>query len=74
MGSYREDEEYRKRCDELHLKALDTDSPYYLDPQTGLRVSTAVALLQRGYCCNLKCRHCPYGNPKVYEKYLMRFK
>jgi len=30
---------------------------YYED---GLVVFTGVYLLERGYCCGSKCRHCPY--------------
>ena len=33
---------------------------YYLE--NGLFVFTAKYLLNRGYCCNSGCRHCPYGN------------
>ena len=32
---------------------------YYLDG--GLLVLTESYLLRRGYCCNSRCRHCPYG-------------
>ena len=33
---------------------------YYLE--NGRYVFTAAYHLKRGYCCNSKCRHCPYGN------------
>lgn len=33
---------------------------YYIDPDTGSLVWTTEALLARGYCCNHRCRHCPY--------------
>jgi hypothetical protein len=33
---------------------------YYIDEQ-GLWVFTAKFLLERGYCCQNGCRHCPYG-------------
>jgi hypothetical protein len=33
---------------------------YYLE--AGKFVFTANYHLKRGYCCNSKCRHCPYGN------------
>ena len=33
---------------------------YYLE--AGKFVFTATYHLKRGYCCNSKCRHCPYGN------------
>jgi Family of unknown function (DUF5522) len=32
---------------------------YYLDG--GKFVFTAAYHRKRGYCCNSKCRHCPYG-------------
>ncbi len=33
---------------------------YYLEG--GKFVFTSEYHLKRGYCCNSKCRHCPYGN------------
>jgi hypothetical protein len=33
---------------------------YYLED--GKYVFTAQYHLERGYCCNSKCRHCPYGS------------
>ncbi len=32
---------------------------YYIE--NGLFVFTARYLLNRGYCCESGCRHCPYG-------------
>lgn len=32
---------------------------YYVED--GKFVFTAAYHLKRGYCCNSKCRHCPYG-------------
>lgn len=32
-----------------------------LDPDTGLYVMTAAAHEKRGYCCNSRCRHCPFN-------------
>ena len=32
---------------------------YYMD--SGKFVFTATYHRKRGYCCNSKCRHCPYG-------------
>lgn len=41
------------------VKGLD----YYLE---GTKfVFTAAYHLKRGYCCNSKCRHCPYGGRAV---------
>jgi hypothetical protein len=33
---------------------------YYIDPETGRVVLTRDYLLRRGYCCNHRCRECPY--------------
>lgn len=33
---------------------------YYIDG--GKFVFTSTYHLRRGYCCNSKCRHCPYGS------------
>ena len=33
---------------------------YYIDPETGRIILTEEYLLKRGYCCNSRCRHCPY--------------
>lgn len=30
--------------------------------EDGKWVFTTAYHLKRGYCCNSKCRHCPYGN------------
>jgi hypothetical protein len=32
---------------------------YYLE--RGKFVFTSIYHLKRGYCCNSRCRHCPYG-------------
>ena len=34
--------------------------PTYTDPATGLEVMTATTLADRGWCCDLGCRHCPF--------------
>ncbi|MBS3093626.1 hypothetical protein J4456_03555 [Candidatus Pacearchaeota archaeon] len=33
---------------------------FYFNEQ-GLMVFTEKYLLKRGYCCESRCRHCPYG-------------
>ncbi len=43
-----------------HARALASGSPTYRDPITGYRVLTARTLADRGTCCGLGCRHCPY--------------
>jgi hypothetical protein len=35
--------------------------------ENGLMVLTRRYLLNRGYCCNNKCRHCPYGDEPPLE-------
>ncbi len=35
---------------------------YYLED--GRLVFTERYHLRRGYCCNSRCRHCPYGNAR----------
>ena len=37
----------------------------YLDPTTGLFVFTRDHLVQRGWCCGNRCRHCPYDHVNV---------
>jgi hypothetical protein len=47
---------------------LEEGIDWYRDPETGLEVWTRKFLLDRGYCCNGGCRHCPYddaGRPIV---------
>ena len=51
------------RADEAlaaHEAALRAGEPTYRDPITGYRVLTAATLADRGTCCGLGCRHCPY--------------
>ena len=51
------------RADEAlaaHAAALAGGESTYRDPVTGYRVLTARALADRGTCCGLGCRHCPY--------------
>lgn len=43
-----------------HAAALAAGTPTYVDPATGYRVLTAAFLADRGTCCSLGCRHCPY--------------
>jgi hypothetical protein len=39
---------------------LEEGVDWYRDPETGLDVWTRKFLLDRGFCCNGGCRHCPY--------------
>lgn len=43
-----------------HAAALAAGQATYRDPISGYRVLTAAALAERGACCGLGCRHCPY--------------
>jgi hypothetical protein len=43
-----------------HEEAMRKGGPRYRDPITGLWVMTARTLWERGFCCELGCRHCPY--------------
>ncbi|MBL8901064.1 MAG: hypothetical protein JNM84_25770 [Planctomycetes bacterium] len=43
-----------------HAEAERAGRGTYVDPATGYLVQCASALRQRGRCCGLGCRHCPY--------------
>ena len=43
-----------------HEAAMTRLDATYQDPATGLHVFTALALWERGYCCDSGCRHCPF--------------
>ena len=43
-----------------HAEAIGRGDAGYTDPSTGLFVMTARYLIDRGYCCEQGCRHCPY--------------
>ena len=45
---------------EVHAEALRSGAATYRDPISGYRVLTARTLAERGTCCGLGCRHCPY--------------
>jgi hypothetical protein len=45
---------------EAHATAVGRDDATYRDPTTGLMVFTSAALLERGWCCERGCRHCPF--------------
>lgn len=51
---------YRTEILARHRAAVAAGEPGYLDPATGLFVTTARELADRGHCCDLGCRHCPY--------------
>lgn len=43
-----------------HAAAIAVGEATYRDPISGYRVLTARTLADRGTCCDLGCRHCPY--------------
>lgn len=43
-----------------HDLAIAAGEAGYVDPRTGLFVLTAAYLVDRGYCCDQGCRHCPW--------------
>ena len=52
--------EENKKIMALHNKAIENNEDTYIDPATGFEVFTAKFLLEREYCCESGCRHCPY--------------
>jgi hypothetical protein len=44
----------------LHRDALVLGADSYRDPETGDTVLCSRVLIERGFCCSLGCRHCPY--------------
>jgi hypothetical protein len=47
---------------ERHRRACAAGLSTYLDPITGFSVLTADYLANRGYCCSVGCRHCPWAD------------
>ena len=43
-----------------HAAAVHADVDGYLDPASGYWVFTARYLDERGHCCEMGCRHCPW--------------
>jgi hypothetical protein len=43
-----------------HEAAVRRGEAGYIDPTNGLFVMTAQYLLERAFCCDQGCRHCPY--------------
>lgn len=56
------DPEHPRYGDILHAhdRALAAGHDAYLDPATMYSVFTAQYLWERGTCCDIGCRHCPY--------------
>ena len=49
--------------------ACSAKETFYIDPESGYKVFTEYAHLQRGKCCGSGCRHCPYSHENVRDKY-----
>ena len=60
-----QDAYFQQRRLALHREACERQESFYLDPETGLSVTTEYEHLTRGKCCRSGCRHCPYGFRKV---------
>lgn len=60
--------EQKKSVESASGEPLVEGIDYYVE--NGLYVFTADYLLERGYCCQSGCRHCPYGfsSGKVADK------
>jgi len=44
-----------------HHEAVESGVDSYVDPVSGFRVFTTRHHLERGVCCESRCRHCPFG-------------
>ncbi len=60
-----------ERTRQLHEGACARGQDTYVDPSSGYRVITEVALRRRGECCGSKCRHCPYDWINVADSLLV---
>ncbi|XP_069793977.1 uncharacterized protein C1orf53 homolog [Narcine bancroftii] len=49
----------------FHRQACEDGQETYVDPLSGDLVWTRLAHEQRGVCCGLACRHCPYNQVNV---------
>ncbi|MEM8923744.1 MAG: DUF5522 domain-containing protein [Actinomycetota bacterium] len=57
-----------------HTRAIEAGDAGYMDPITGLFAMTARHLLDRGWCCDRGCRHCPWigaepADPTITEEH-----
>ena len=55
----------KSSIDELHAQACERGDESYVDPLSGYRVFTSVALSRREACCGSVCRHCPFQYENV---------
>lgn len=62
MTADESDDESEGECYErIHEEACARGEHSYIDPKTDAFVFTRLGHLDRGYCCESGCRHCPYG-------------
>lgn len=59
------DDENDKSDSDLDQNFVEGIDFYFHD---GLMVLSRCYLLNRGYCCNNGCRHCPYGENESMSK------
>ena len=69
LPSKEKDSELKERlkepaCRQAGMKELIENIDYYFN-EDGLIVLTEKYLLERGFCCGNKCRHCPYDYKNV---------
>ncbi|MGE5085657.1 MAG: DUF5522 domain-containing protein [Bacillota bacterium] len=50
----------KETIEKLHNEACEKGEMTYQDPFTDYVVFTKLSHLQRGYCCQSGCRHCPW--------------
>lgn len=63
------EDQNRKLVDAAHTRACEAAQDTYEDPVTGETVFTRRYLLDRGWCCQQGCRHCPYGESHIVIRY-----
>lgn len=55
----------QENIEKAHQEAAQAGQKTYKDPVTGFEVYTRDYLVNRGFCCNQGCRHCPYSDPNI---------
>ena len=54
-----------REAEEAHRQACVLGLKTYIDPATGYEAYTRRYLIERGYCCNQGCGHCPYTEMNI---------
>jgi|TARA_B110000438_G_C15755194_1_gene624763 hypothetical protein len=54
------DPKLNPRVIKAHEQAISEGYQGYIDPITGYFVMTSTYLKERGFCCGIGCRHCPW--------------